>query len=655
MTEQEKSRILELVELVNKYSYEYHVNDNPLISDKDYDKLFYELVDLEQKTGYVLPNSPTKRIGAEPLDKFEKAKHLSKLYSLDKAQTNQEIQEWYERNQKIQKHIEEFSVEYKFDGLAMEIIYENGTLIKAITRGNGEIGEDVTEQIKTIKTVPLTIKCKDLLGIQGEAIMRLSTLKVYNKKADEPLKNARNAAAGAVRNLDPKETAKRRLDFVAYNVNYSRSTQFLTQEQIHKFLIEEGFFCGEYFVLAHSINEIYDQIKIVTAQRKNLDYLIDGMVIKVNSIADRQELGFTERFPRGMVAYKFEPEEATTILKNIVWQVGRTGKITPVAELEPIEIGGTTIARATLNNVGDIRRKNIKINSRVFICRSNEVIPEILGVAECFNDSVDVEPPKICPACGTKLVEEGANLFCPNEKECEPQIIGRLVHFASKNAMNIEGISDKTALQLHNKLSVNYPSDLYSLTKNQLERLEKFKEKKSNNIYNSIQNSKKTNLTRFIYALGIDGIGKKTANVLSKRFKTLEGLIAAKREELISLDDIAEITADNVILYFKNHMHEVNRLIDMGITISTNNEQSNERLLLSGEKIVLTGTLQSYSRNEATAILESLGAEVQSNVTKTTSLVIAGNNVGSKLQKAKNLGIKIINEIEFLELLNKKQ
>lgn len=650
MTPQEQKRMNELVEVVNKYRIHYHVYDKPLVSDKEYDKLFYELVDLEQKTGVVLPESPTLRVGADPLDKFQKAKHLSKLYSLDKAQSVAEIEDWINRNQKIHQCKQEYSVEYKFDGLAMEIVYENGVLTRAVTRGNGEVGEDVTEQIKTVNTVPLTIPYKGQIAIQGEAIMRLSVLEKYNRNSNEPLKNARNAAAGAIRNLNPKETAKRRLDFMAYNINYCKNDQFQTQQQIHQFLINQGFFTGDYFVLAHSLSDIEHEINKVNKQKSHLDFLIDGMVIKLNSIHDRTELGFTDRFPRGMIAYKFEPEETSTILTDIVWQVGRTGKLTPVATLEPVELAGATIVHSTLNNYGDILRKDIKIGSRVFIHRSNEVIPEILGVAEHFKTSRPVQIPSVCPSCGATLVEDGANLFCPNEKGCLLQIVGRLVQFASKNAMDIVGLSDKTALQLHQQLGVNSPSDLYSLTKQQLLTLDSFKDKKADNLIAALQKSKHVDLSRFIFALGIDGIGRKTAKTLAKKYKTLQNFTNATFDSLIETDDIAAITADNILFFFKHHMNEIESLKQAGVEVA--GEKQTEGGKLVGQKIVLTGSLSNYTRNQATELLENLGAEVQSSVSKNTTLVIAGESAGSKLTKAQNLGIPVQNEEYLTQLLN---
>ena len=649
MTEAQEKRMKELVEIVNKYRIHYHVYDKPLVSDKEYDKLFYELVDLETETGVVLPSSPTLRVGADPLDKFVKQKHLSRLFSLDKAQSVSEISEWIDRNQKVHKHTEEFSVEYKFDGLAMEIVYENGVLVRAVTRGNGEVGEDVTQQIKTIQSVPLSIPSKDLLGIQGEAIMRLSVLDKFNKTSDEPLKNARNAAAGAVRNLDPKETAKRHLDFMAYNINYSKNTKFKSQKDIHDFLVSQGFFTGDYFVLAHGLADIEKQIKHVEETKNKLDFLIDGMVIKLNSVHDREELGFTDRFPRGMIAYKFEPEETSTILKDVVWQVGRTGKLTPVAELEPVELAGATIVHSTLNNYGDILRKQVKIGSRVFIHRSNEVIPEILGVAEDFAWSRPVEIPSKCPSCGSALIEDGANIFCPNETGCIPQIVGRLVQFSSRNAMDIEGIRDKTALQLHTDLGVNFPSDLYSLSREKLLSLDKFKDKKADNLLAALEKSKHTSLARFLFSLGIDGVGRKTAKTLEVQFKTLENVMNATKEQLIAIDDIAEIMAENILFFFRHHRDEVERLLSAGINIEQSAEVQNAKL--AGEKIVLTGSLSSYTRPEATQILEKLGAQVQTSVSKNTTIVVAGENAGSKLDKAISLGVKIINEDEFVRLI----
>ena len=385
--EQKIERMKVLIEKVSKASYDYYVLDNPTISDKEWDALYYELLDLEKETGIVLENSPSQKVGGETLDKFKKVTHKNKLYSLSKAQTAEEIIDWSTRNQNIFNFDEEYSVEYKFDGLSLAITYDNGKLVQAATRGTGDVGEDVTEQVKTIRTVPLSIDYKGLVIVQGEGIIKLSELEKYNNSTDDKLKNARNAVAGAIRNLDPKITAKRRLDFFAYNINYAPDITFESQDEMFNFLKQQGFLVGKFFKIVNNIEEILELIKKTEKVRNSLDYLIDGMVIKINKTNVRERLGATEKAPRWAVAYKFEAEETSTILESITWQVGRTGKITPVAELEATELCGVTIKRATLNNYNDIQRKKVKLGDRVFIRRSNDVIPEILSVAETYTHS----------------------------------------------------------------------------------------------------------------------------------------------------------------------------------------------------------------------------------------------------------------------------
>ena len=644
----------DLIEKINKASYSYYVLDNPIISDKEWDKMYYELLDLEKESGIVLPNSPSQKIGGEVLDGFKKVTHSKKLMSLGKAQTIGEILDWNTRNQNITKFKEEFSVEYKFDGLSLAISYENGKLVKAATRGNGEIGEDVTAQVKTIRTVPLEIDYKGLIIIQGEGIIKLSELEKYNEQSDEKLKNARNAVAGAIRNLDPKVTAKRKLDFFAYNINYAPDLEFNTQADMVEFLKKQGFLVGNFFHIVHSVDELADLIKETDKKRNSLDFLIDGLVIKVNDTSTRNKLGETEKVPRWAVAYKFEAEETSTILNSITWQVGRTGKITPVAELEATELCGVTIKRATLNNYNDILRKKIKIGDRVFIRRSNDVIPEILSVAETYKNSKTIEKPTNCPCCGSKLIDTETELYCPNHLGCRTQIILKLVQFSSRNAMNIEGLSIKTLEQLYDKFKISSFSDIYKLDSEKLSSLDGFKDKKISNILTSIQESRKAKLSNFIFALGIDGIGVKTAKQLAKHYKSIEKLQNATIEELVTLDDIAEITATDINYYFQDEQNkaELNELLSNFVELEEINTQTNEGFF-SGKKVVLTGTLSNFSRSQAEEIIEKQGGSSTSSVTKATDIVLVGKNPGSKFEKAKNLGIYIMSEEEFLKIIKK--
>ena len=646
----------ELTVKINKANYEYYVLDDPKMSDKEWDSLYYKLLDIEKETGIILPGSPSQKVGGDPLSKFKKVTHDFKLYSLSKAQTIEEILDWNTRNQNIFSFDEEYSVEYKFDGLSLAITYENGKLIRAATRGNGEIGEDVTEQVKTIRTVPLEIDYTGLVVVQGEGIVKLSELEKYNKTADEKLKNARNAVAGAIRNLDPKVTAKRRLDFFAYNVNYSPDLKFASQVEIFEFLKKQGFMVGDYFKLAKNVDDIKKCINEVDSSRNKLDFLIDGLVIKINQNKIREKLGFTEKTPRWAVAYKFEAEETSTNLNSITWQVGRTGKITPVAELEPTELCGVTIKRATLNNYNDILRKKVKIGDRVFIRRSNDVIPEILSVAETFETSKVIEKPTICPCCGSTLIDTETELYCPNHSGCRQQIILKLVQFSSRNAMNIDGLSIKTLEQLYDKFNVSTFSDLYKLSAENLAELEGFKEKKINNALSSIEKSKQVKLSNFIFALGIGNIGVKTAKQLAKHYKNINALKTATVAELVELDDIAEITATEIYEYFNNEFNknELDDLLNNFVSIEEESKTIQSGGYFEGKKVVITGTLSSMGRSAAENLIEEQGGATSSSVTSQTNILIVGENAGSKLDKAKKLGTLIMTEEEFLKHINKK-
>lgn len=643
----------ELCKKINQASTAYYVNDNPIMSDKEWDKLYNQLLELEKQTGVVLPNSPSQKVGGDALDKFEKVKHVAKLYSLDKAQTLEEIEDWKNRNLNISNFKQEFSVEYKFDGLPIAVLYENGALVQALTRGNGEVGEDVTQQAKTIRSLPLNIDCKDKIVVQGEVVMKLSELEKYNKTSDEPLKNARNAAAGALRNLDPKITASRNLDFYAYNINYSEGISFLSQQQIHAFLIEQNFLVEDFFAIVYSIEQVEAIIKDKDVQRHNLDFLIDGLVIKINDKHVQEELGWTAKFPRGMVAYKFEAEETSTKLLDITWQIGRTGKLTPVAELEPTELCGVTIRRATLNNFNDIIRKKVKLGDNVFVRRSNEVIPEILAVAQTFETSKEIIKPTSCPVCGAALAETVANLYCPNHLNCPKQIVGRLTHFASRNAMNIEGLSVKTIELLHEKFSTSTFADLYRLTRQQLLSLDGFKDKKADNILASLNNSKRPDFANFIYSLGIEGVGSKMAKVLASKFLTINNLMQSTVEQLVKIPDIAELTATDIVEYFADEFNvmQIQNLLAEGIEPQFEQSQV-VGSVLSGKKVVLTGGLDNFSRIQATSLIEKLGGSCTSSVSGSTNVVIAGHDAGSKLAKATALGIEIWDEQKFIDVLD---
>ena len=644
-------RMRQLVALLNKYAHEYYVLDNPTVSDKEYDVLYDELIKLEKSTGTVLFDSPTKRVGGEPISAFRKHRHIERLYSLDKATS---LNEMYAFDSRIKKFTQtpEYTVEYKFDGLTICLTYEDGKFKCATTRGNGVEGEDVTAQVLTIKSYPLTIDYKGTLEVQGEAIMRLSVLEKYNETADEPLKNARNAVAGAIRNLDPKVTEKRHVEILFYNVNYMSDKTLNSQTECVDFLAKNGFKVHPFLRVCNDINDVMSAINEVKTCRKNLDILTDGAVVKINDFSKRAEMGSTDKFPRWAIAYKFEAEEITTILKDVKWQVGRTGKLTPLGILEPTVLAGATVSKATLNNFGDIKRKGVKIGARVLVRRSNEVIPEILGTTEVYPNCSDVLKPSECPYCYSKLIETGANLFCPNEN-CTPRVVAKLTNFASKNGMNIEGFSEMTASQLFTELKVDNFSGLYLLTRERLLSLEGFKDLKTENLLNSIETSKDVELSNFIFALGIDNVGKKTAKDLAEAFRSIEALKNSTEEQLLGVGDIGEIIAKDITSYFadEKNLAEIDNLLKLGVKIKCS-ENNNSSGVFSGEKVVLTGTLFSYKRDEAAKIIESLGGEIMSSVSKNTTLVLAGENAGSKLDKARLLNIKIIDEETFKSLVN---
>lgn len=643
-------RMRELIDILNKWAYEYYVLDNPSVSDREYDRLYDELKALEEQTGRVEFDSPTKRVGGEPVKAFARHAHISRLYSLDKSVSFAELDAFFARVKKTVPQ-PEYTAEYKFDGLTMCLTYDGGNFVRATTRGNGVEGEDVTAQCLTIKSFPLTIKYKHLLEVQGEAVIRLSVLENYNKTAKEQLKNARNAVAGAIRNLDPKVTAERKPEILFYNVNYMSAGELKTQTEHFEFLKDNGFKVFPFLRVCKTEEQVKSAVEEIEVERKKLDVLTDGAVIKLNDCALREGLGYTDKFPRWATAYKFEAEESVTTVKDVVWQVGRTGKLTPLAIVEPVELAGATVRKATLNNFGDVIRKDVKVGSRVLIRRSNEVIPEILGAVEHADGSVPVEKPALCPYCGSRVEEVGANIFCPN-KRCRPRIIGKMEHFAQKDAMDIEGLSEMTAGQLYDTLGLTECSALYSLDKAQLSVLEGFKDKKIKNLLGAIEKSKRVPQEKFLFALGIEGVGKVAAKDLFRRYKSIDELKAAPKEELLELENIGEVTAEAIVSWFADpeNVAELNRLLAAGV-VPQATEKKNTEGVFAGETAVLTGTLADFKRAEAQRLIEENGGECQSSVTAKTTLVIAGEAAGSKLDKAKKLGIKIIDEAAFKSLL----
>ena len=658
-----KIRVEELVELLNKYAYEYYSLDNPSVSDKEYDSKYDELRALEEETGYVLPYSPTQRVGDVVLQGFNKYTHKARLWSLDKAQSFDEIKEWHNRNVKFVNEMNSrgenlpslrYVITKKFDGLTINLTYdENGILQTAATRGNGETGEEVTAQVKTIKEIPLKTSSGDLFEVHGEAIMTVEAFDKYNATSETPLKNLRNGAAGALRNLNVKETARRGLSAFFYDVGYKEGQKFKTYEEMLNFIKEKGLPMDDYIRYATTLEEVEKYITEIKDMRFDLNYDIDGVVIAIDDIRTRELLGYTVKFPKWAIAFKFEAQEATTKLLDVEWNVGRSGRVGPTAILEPVELAGVTVKRATLNNMDDIKRKGVMIGADVFIRRSNDVIPEIMGVVESsLENATEIKVPETCPACGSHLVLDGAHYFCENTLSCKPQMVKSIVHFACRDAMNIEGFSEKTAEQLFERLDIRSIADLYKLDYEKLLTLDKFGPKKAQNLLDAVERSKTPELYRFIYALGIPNVGVKTAKDLVNKFKSIEGLKSATFDELVSVQDVGDIVAKCVLEFFheKKVLDTIEELLNLGVNPSFE-EQVIVESSFNGKTVVVTGTLQNYSRGEIKSKLESLGAKVSGSVSKKTDYVIAGEEAGSKLTKAQDLGITVLSEEEFEKMI----
>ena len=658
-----KARIEELVELLNKYAYEYYSLDNPSVSDKEYDKKYDELKALEEETGHVLPYSPTQRVGDVVLQGFNKYTHKARLWSLDKAQSLEEINDWHKRNVKFVNEMNErgedlpplrYVITKKFDGLTINLTYnEDGIMQTAATRGNGETGEEVTAQVKTIKEIPLKTSNGDLFEVHGEAIMTTEAFEKYNATSETPLKNLRNGAAGALRNLNVKETARRGLSAFFYDVGYKEGSKFKSYEEMLNFIKEKGLPMDDYIRYATNLEEVEKYINEIKDIRFDLNYDIDGVVIAIDDIRTRELLGYTVKFPKWAIAFKFEAQEATTTLLDVEWNVGRSGRVGPTAILEPVELAGVTVKRATLNNMDDIKRKGVMIGAEVFIRRSNDVIPEIMGVVESSLEcATEIRVPEVCPACGSHLVLDGAHYFCENTLSCKPQMVKSIVHFACRDAMNIEGFSEKTAEQLFEKLDIRSIADLYKLDYEELLTLDKFGPKKAQNLLNAIEKSKTPELYRFIYALGIPNVGVKTAKDLVNKFKSIDGLRNAKFDELVSVQDVGDIVAKCVLEFFHEEkvLDTIEQLLELGVNPAFE-EQIIVESSFSGKTVVVTGTLQNYSRGEIKAKLESLGAKVSGSVSKKTDYVIAGEEAGSKLTKAQDLGVTVLTEEEFEKMI----
>lgn len=660
-------RMRELIDKLNEASRRYYDQNESDISDDEWDAMYAELRGLEEKTGERMADSPTRRVGGAVMEGFEQHRHIARLWSMDKAQSEDEILAWAQRCEKQTNDAgglpkNSYCVEYKLDGLTVNLTYDGGKLVQAATRGNGEIGEAILPQAMTIRTIPLTIPFTGRMEVQGEGIMRLSELKKYNETAAEPLKNARNAAAGALRNLDPQVTASRHLDAFFYQIGYIEGRSFETQQDMLAFMKENGLSISPFVRPAQTIEEALEAVHEIEQKRETLDFLIDGATIKITDMRTREVLGTTDKFPRWSIAFKFPAQETVTKLLKITWEVGRTGKLTPLAHLSPVDICGVTVKRATLNNYDDICRKRVRIGSEVWVRRSNDVIPEIMGVVwdgEGEAPETDIQPPTVCPACGGELVklrEDGVHLFCLNRTSCRPQAIARMAHFASRQGMDIETFSTRTAGLFYDELGVRSAADLYHLDREKLVALKGFGEKKAEKLFAELEKSKDCELDAFLFAIGIPNIGKKTAYDLMAHFGTLEALMGASEQELVDVEDVGGIVAASITEYFADEENRrfVNRLLEAGVRPQMHAQQD-AGTLFEGMTFVLTGTLPTLSRAQAQEMIRKNGGKATGSVSKKTNIVLAGESAGSKLDKARELGVRIIDEAQFLQMIEQQK
>jgi DNA ligase (NAD+) len=642
---------LEKVKLASSWAYAYYVLDNPQATDEEYDKLYRELKSYEsQNPQNISPSSPTQRLGGIVLDGFNKASHLSRMWSQEDVFNHEELTDWANRARKVNANLE-FYCEPKFDGASMNLIYENGKLRQAITRGDGTVGEDVTNNIYTIHSIPLEIDYLDTIEIRGEIVIKKDDFEKINiqriQNNEAPFANPRNAAAGSLRQLDPKITASRKLFFYSWGIGYN-TLEFKTIAEQMSFVRGLGFLQPPMSRVCASLQEVEEFYASMAKQRNDIPMMLDGMVVKINSTAICDELGYTVKHPRWSCAYKFEAVEKSTILKDVILQVGRTGVVTPVAVLEPVDIEGVVVERATLHNFDEIARLDIKIGDTVTIIRSGDVIPKIIKVFHERRQGTEttIQRPTNCPDCGKELLDEGIILKCQN-LECPSRVVNSIIHFASKNAMNIDGLGNKIVEQLYNEKKITDILDLYSLKYEDLIDLEGFKEKKINNLINAVANTKGSPCHKVINALGIELIGEVASKELCKKFGL--DFVNATYDELIAIDGFGKEMADSVLEFSRVNKETVQKLFEIIEPTVQKIVQSTDSAF-SGKTVVITGTL-SISRDILKEQLESLGAKVASSVSKKTDYLICGSDAGSKLDKALELGVKVINEDELRSML----
>jgi len=663
-----KDRLKNLKKIIQEHDHAYYLLDDPLISDHEYDSLFQELKKIESENPHLItPDSPTQRVGGRPLDEFKQITHKKPMLSLGNAFGNDELNAFYKRvTETLDITDIEFSAELKFDGLAISLFYEEGVLKYAATRGDGLVGEDVTHNIKTMKVIPLRLRSDNppkILELRGEVLMNKEDfLELNEQQKKQDLKvfaNPRNAAAGSLRQLDPAVTAKRKLQFFAYGLGeVDTSVHFDYHSQMIDFIKSLGVPVSKYSEIVQNNIEMEAYFQKILGQRNALPFDIDGIVFKVNSIKSQNNLGFVSKAPRWAIAYKFPAEEAETIVNDITVQVGRTGAITPVARLKPVFVSGVTVTNATLHNEDEMNRKDIRIGDSVMVRRSGDVVPEVVRVIleKRPNHAIKFTMPKQCPICGSDIerIDGEAAQRCTGQYKCNAQIKQGISHFISRKAMNIDGLGEKIVDQLFEQGMLKNIADIYKLDFAVIENMDRFGKKSVENLKESIEISKKTTLGKFIYALGIRNVGEATSKELAAHFRSLDNLFNATVEDYLMVNDIGPVVAESLVKYFHNANNQqiINSIIASGISWPTLKEINAINSKLNNQTFVVTGTLNSFSRDEIKDLIEANGGKVSGSVSKKTSYVIVGDNPGSKADKANELGVPIITEINLMEMLN---
>lgn len=663
-----KDRLESLKKIIQEHDHAYYLLDDPLISDHEYDSLFKELKKIESENPHLITlDSPTQRVGGRPLDEFKQIAHKKPMLSLGNAFGNDELNAFYKRvTETLDITDIQFSAELKFDGLAISLFYENGFLKYAATRGDGLVGEDVTHNIKTMKVIPLRLRSNSppkILELRGEVLMNKDDfLKLNEHQQEQNLKvfaNPRNAAAGSLRQLDPAVTAKRKLQFFAYGLGeVDTSINFNYHSQMIDFIKDLGIPVSKYSEIVQNNKDMEAYFQKILGQRNALPFDIDGIVFKVNSIKSQNNLGFVSKAPRWAIAYKFPAEEAETIVNDITVQVGRTGAITPVARLKPVFVSGVTVTNATLHNEDEMNRKDIRIGDSVMVRRAGDVVPEVVRVIleKRPNDAIKFSMPKQCPICGSDIerIDGEAAQRCTGQYKCNAQIKQGISHFISRKAMNIDGLGEKIVDQLFEQGMLKNIADIYKLDFNIIENMDRFGKKSVENLKESIEKSKKTTLGKFIYALGIRNVGEATSKELAVNFRSLDNLFNATVEDYLMVNDIGPIVAESLVQYFHNEINQkiIKSIIASGITWPALKKINAINSKLNNQTFVVTGTLNSFSRDEIKDLVEANGGKVSGSVSKKTSYVVVGDNPGSKADKASELGIPIITEINLMEMLN---